>query len=446
MTTSRIRTGMALALALALGTAGCNILDVNNPNNLTQQDVENVAAANAVVNGALATTMRGIDAMALPFMQVSDELKWIGSRDAWLQLDHGNVSDPNNEFVDAAFPSLAQGRWMADLAVSTIQGHLADDPSNSDLNEDMARASFIKGMIYSYIAQYMQSFAFSDRTEPGPEIPAASMDGVFGQAIEALDQAVSQAQAVGDSDLALKALAVRAQAKHARAVRAKYNPTYSPGDGLVNDAGAKSDAAAVIAQVGTTSDWKYDFIFSSSTIGSSRGAWINQRAEQIFGARYAETDPASPASVIGFPFMDPIDNVSDPRVKTAIEDFLAAQSFPSLTIASAREMHLILAEAELASGNTAGAITHINHVRSITGMSPYSENENGVSVKDMLIHERTANLFGQGRRLPDMYRFGIASDNWLPDSEAMTAPGGLLPITCVEIRANPEIQTGRSRC
>ena len=57
----------------------------------------------------------------------------------------------------------------------------------------------------------------------------------------------------------------------------------------------------------------------------------------------------------------------------------------------------------------------------------------------MLIHERRVNLFMQGRRLNDMYRFGIQSSAWQSTRKAATNPGTFLPITKVELDANCHI-------
>jgi len=54
-------------------------------------------------------------------------------------------------------------------------------------------------------------------------------------------------------------------------------------------------------------------------------------------------------------------------------------------------------------------------------------------------HERRANLLLQGRRLNDMYRFGSQSPNWLPNEDAVTTPGILLPIPRNEQLANPDL-------
>ena len=54
----------------------------------------------------------------------------------------------------------------------------------------------------------------------------------------------------------------------------------------------------------------------------------------------------------------------------------------------------------------------------------------------MLVHERQTRLYMTGRRLADMYRFGIQSDQWAPDSDAAMMPGTLYPIPKSEIDVN----------
>ncbi len=75
-------------------------------------------------------------------------------------------------------------------------------------------------------------------------------------------------------------------------------------------------------------------------------------------------------------------------------------------------------------------------MRTLDGMTAYTGQ---VPAQDMLLHERRVNLYLQGLRLHDHYRFGIQSNNWLPNSEAVTTPGTMLPITRTEILSNPNI-------
>ena len=100
----RKRIYSPLVLGLALSVGACDLLDVENPNNLVQSDVENIAAANAAVNGAQGTLIRAWSRMIGSYSTTADEFTWIGSRDAWNTLNNGIITDPANEFVDENFP------------------------------------------------------------------------------------------------------------------------------------------------------------------------------------------------------------------------------------------------------------------------------------------------------------------------------------------------------
>ena len=151
-------------------------------------------------------------------------------------------------------------------------------------------------------------------------------------------------------------------------------------------------------------------------------------------------DEGDPTSIQSVDYQDPITNAVDPRVQGFINTFLAEGVYPSMPVASAREMHLILAEAALATNNQGDFNMHINHARSMSSLPDFTGQ---IDNRAMLIHERAANLFGMNRRLTDMYRFGIQSASWRAGSEAMTSVGTYLPISCTEVRANPNVENNR---
>ena len=70
-------------------------------------------------------------------------------------------------------------------------------------------------------------------------------------------------------------------------------------------------------------------------------------------------------------------------------------------------------------------------------IEPWHLLRSGTDAGRALQHERRANLFLQGRRLPDMYRFGVTSVMW-DAAEKLTA-GSFFPIPIREIRANENI-------
>ena len=419
----RIKTRIVASAVLAgsVALAGCgDLLDVENPNNVTEEAVQRLQGAAALVNGAEARTFAAISQIWLPYLTVSDDLVWgdDGSRDAWGSLDEGQIQDPLNEFIDAYFPTIAQARWMADETVATMEGHLSEFPDDDDLEALFYRAQFNKGLIYLIIGETMEEFAFSDKDEEGPIISSAEFPTtIFGPAITAFTAATNSA------DIGMAAQAFLARAYHARELRnvAKANPNPAdPSSNYISVAEANAAAAAVLAAA--DADWYWEATYSAATIGNTMANWVNSRGEPLVSPALLElTDPIDTDVLGAMPIVD--------RFR------VGSNNFTPLTLVSTRQMHLILAEAALAGGG--GDFTaSINAVRALDGLTPFSGQ---VSDHEMLDYTRRANLPLQGQRLLDMYRFGVVDDLWLPNNTANTAPGTLVPISCVEIRANSQL-------
>ncbi|HSM59401.1 MAG TPA: hypothetical protein VK849_01335 [Longimicrobiales bacterium] len=427
-----IKTSAVVAtLALALG--GCDLLDVDNPNNLVEESIRREAAANAVVNGSQALVASAVSQIWQPYLVASDEFYWIGSRDAWLQLDQGFISNPANEFTDAAFPSIAQARWMADEAVEILTEHVAETPTAA-LQTELARAHLFAGIIHMIIGEVQEDFAESDKMEAGPPKGPSNMYTLLEEAITHLNAAVDGLS----GEQRTQALAVRARARHSLEIWHKIKPSPNTADPLVSSQSAVDDALAVIgAAGGVGADWNYNFHYSAGTVDNDMADWINDRKENQVDLSLVTVTAANDIDQIAL--MDPIDDVPDPALEMRISTFKdgpfnsKGSVYPPMTLASTRLMHLIAAEHALANGDDAGFTTHINHVRAMDELTPYSGQ---VPAMDMLQHERRVNLFVMGLRLSDMYRFGVQDVNWEPAGDAIKAPGTRLPITNVEITAN----------
>jgi hypothetical protein len=438
---NRSRASLLPALALVVALPACDILDVNNPNNLTEESIEAPTAAAALVNGAEAANSRAIATQWLGYLMASDEIVWIGSRDAWGQLDQGFVSNPANEFTDAAFPIVAQARWLADRATEIVDGHVAETPTTA-LKREQARAYLMAGIMRVIIGETQEDFAFSDKQEASEAVGPTGMAQVLDEGIAQLDKAVAIATEISDANLITRALAMRARAKHSRAIWDKVKPNPNTGAPLVSSAGAAADAAAVLARVEDT--WRYQILFSSATLSNYMASEINSRGEQQFDTTsIISVNHAAPKTILGVKLQDPIDNAPDGRILAFLQEWkggsnigVAGPIYSALTLTSAKHMHLILAEDELVKGNTAAFRTHINAVRAVNEMGEYTGQIPGI---DMLKHERRAALFVTGVRLLDMYRFGIKDPLWHSTSDAFNDPGILLPITCIERDANPLI-------
>jgi starch-binding outer membrane protein, SusD/RagB family len=433
--------GSALALGLVL--PACDILDVNNPNSVKEEDLAKIAAASALVNGAVAANWRATSNVWLGYLMATDEIVWIGSRDAWGQLDQGFIANPANEFTNAAYPLLGQARWMADLAASQMDAHVDSVPTIA-MKTQQARAYLMAGMIYMLVGEVQEDFVLGDKQVADPPLGPTKMSTILDQAILKLDKALTVATEVNNDSLITRTLALRARAKHSRALWDKIKPTIAA-QPLVSSTGASADAAAVLARNGVNVNWRFQLTFSSASLNNFMASEINSRGEQQFDTTsVVSVNKAAPKTILSVKLMDPLNNRPDPRILAFLQEWktnpnigVPGEVYAPLTIVSAKHMRLILAEDELAKGNTAGFTTHINAVRAAAdSLAPYSGQ---IPAIDMLKHERRAVLFVTGVRLIDMYRFGIRDPLWHANSDTRNKPGMLLPITCRELDANPNL-------
>ena len=445
------RSYRLLGVAGVLALAACSsLLDVKNPNNVNQSDLSNPASAASQASGVLATVSRAWGQILTPYSMATDELTWIGSRDAWQNLDQGTLSEPTNEFVDAAFSYVGEARWWADETIKRLTGF---DAANTlpDRN-DLARTYLSGAIIYTMIGNLFDNFPIgSDRTTAAAPLGAAKMDSVYKVAIAYATSGLAIAQATGNQDLQLALTAERATARYYLALWTKLNPapaTVPVASPLVNDAGAVADANAALALATTlgVADWRYQFHYDPTTISTDIGFEVNERLEMRIGSTYVYpicsvsgcATGGKTVAVDSLRLKDPIDNKADPELTrfllSTADGFLKHTRYGPLTFLSARELQLIVAEAALAASNNAGFQAAINAERALDGLTAYTGV--GPTALAMLQYERQRNLFLQGRRLFDEHRFGVNADIWQAGSEAITTPGTFLPITITERLAN----------
>jgi len=449
---------VAAVLAATLLAACSGLLDVENPNAVVEDALTNPGAASAIVNGAGATVTRALSAILAPYGAVTDELTYVGSRDAYGYADKGEVSDPFNEFADAAFPDMAEARWTTAKAVERVKAFEADGKL-LDKN-DLARAYLYEAIIFTAIGEIFDDFVIdADKTEAGPPVGEGNMSIVFDSAITQATAGLAVANLTKDNKIRL--FVIRVRAKHSKAIWAKLNgaggapattPVASP---LVNDAGADADAAAALVEMGTA-DYKFKLTPLTQTTGFPLvGNDLNNRLELragdfLAGAPPAQcttnscdswVDPSAAGNAIDSTTLkDPVTNAIDPVFRANITECCVKGpqngqgDLVPLTIISAREMLLIRAENALASGNTAGFTTFINQLRAFSNQAAYSATP---AAQTMLAYTRFVNLFNQGKRLMDMHRFGIKARKWVPQSEAY-AKACFFPVMNIERSTHPD--------
>lgn len=424
-----------LVVAGAVLLAACSsLLDVKNPNDVAESALGNPAAAGAMANGVEATVSRALAAMAVAYGVATDELDWIGSRDAWFDLEKGAVANYLNEFTDQAFPYVGEARYLAASTITRLEGFDAAGTLSDRTN--LARTYLNAAVIYASIADMYDDFAFSDKTNAVAPIGRANMGSMYDAAIGFLNLAEPIAVSEGDNTLRYNIVAYRARVRHAKAVWDIITPsgTTVPANPLVNDAGANTDATAAIAL--GVADQRFE-LESNAEAQPTIAIWfeVNGRSEHKVGAVFENLN-------------DPATGTADVTAANALATFTAFGNESGIfTLTSTRELRLILAESQLAQGNSAAFRTQLNAVRALDGKVAFT-GQNGVSDAAMLRHERSAQLYLMMRRLNDLHRFGLKAPEWIADpnfASAFNCIGLLFPIPNVERLGNPNV-TGTPSC
>ena len=421
----RARRLFLAGLLLVAVSACSSLLDVTNPNSASESALDNPQAATSISNGVLASLARMLSGVTVPYSVATDELDWIGSRDAWVDLETGVIGNYLNEFTDGAFPFVGEARYLSDLAISKIDSFNTVGKLPDKLI--LARTYLYSGITYTTIPDIYDDFAFSNKRDPAAPIGRVNMKSLYDRAIADLTKAQELAARAPDT-LKYNILAYRARAKHARAVWSLITPKGQlPSNPLVDDAGANVDAAAALAL--GSGDQKFTIVDNvEATAGTNIWFEVNGRNEHRVGSAYSN-------------LIDPVTGAKDPTATALLAQFKAFGSQKGVfTMTSNRELRLILAEAALAQGNAVEFRNQINAVRALDGKPAFV-----AQVPDLTIlkHERMAQLWLMRRRLSDMYRFAQKDAKWAnnPNFEsAFSVPGLLFPIPNVERLGNPCIK------
>lgn len=431
-TTFRVQSlSLAIIIFTGFGLLSCDILNVDNPNSLVEEDLENPVAAPAIANGAEATLSRALGDLLAPYSTVTDELTWIGTRDAWLALNQGETDDPLNEFVDGAYASINEARWTADNAIQRLERF--HEQGTLQNKTPLVRSYLYGAVTYLSVAESFDNFVISDRQEAGEPIGRENLYELIDSAIEYTDAGIELAADGSVWETNLKA--VRARALYSRALWDRLKPQLDTENPLVESSEAVTAAEEALAAIGEESDWRYQIEVTSETPSNNLAFQVNERLELRISEAFAQPNSEN-TRVDSVTLQDPIDEIPAPFLVEEIEEFTSAAEYADYTIVSARELHLIIAEDAVAREHTGDFTTAINNLRTLDELTKYSGQ---VSARDLLEHSRQVNLFLQGRRLADLYRFGKTSPQW---NSSRVTPGVFFPITNSEIKSNPNVDFG----
>jgi hypothetical protein len=159
---------------------------------------------------------------------------------------------------------------------------------------------------------------------------------------------------------------------------------------------------------------------------------------------------------------DPYSGQLDPRVQLGhdnnnargydkgvdgVHKFFSIMKYSSyaspITISKSAEMNLIVAEVYWRRGDLPAALAAMNVNRAAVGLPPFTLPRSGdvpTQVRDLLLQERFAELFGTATRLNDLYRFNLVRERLGPGRATK------LPLTRTEQLGNPKIGEGAETC
>ncbi len=417
---------LAVVLAAAPWLAACNtdnLLKVSAPTLLPSGQLLVPSQAALLVNGAVADFECAFASSALVEGIISDEFQdaqlgaaaWDYDRRSANQFPGGSygVNACDNNQTPGIYAPLSTARYDADAILKAVQGWKPSDVGTA-YDSLTATAALYAGFSYAMMAMSMCNAAF----DLGPQQTQAQM---FALAEQRFSTALTSAQKLGSKGELYAAYVGRARVRLFQG----------------NTAGADADAKLVPA------GFEYDATYSDAN---------NRRYNRLYAATvkygFYSIETGSRAIMV--------EGIPDPRVpvyNTGVNgadrtQIWATRKWTSLNdpirLASSDEARLIQAEAEY-TANPAAAIALINALRDEWSIPHYNGATDAASVKQLIINERRAILFGEGQRNYDYQRFNLPFPAYSQVGANFPAKGGTygnttcLPLPDIERLNNPNI-------
>ena len=381
MTNIRKRSPLCRWLVLALSafalSACSGLLDVENESQILEQDLDQEAALDPVVNGVAgdwaAMYTGAINIIGL----VSFELIHTGSFPSWRSVETGLMDRTSNG--NGVYNNMARAIWVADDAARRIDEAFAGGGGM----EEPAQVR-----VWAGLAKVMMGDNFCEGTINGG--PAMPPNEFYQRAEQDFTEAMSLASAAGAPDWAMRAQIGRARARLM----------------LGDHAGALSDAKAIQAGYGFNAIYSTNSGREQNSVATLTRT-LTRREAGVHSTFYDDprfiADPRTP-------FIDrgPNETGPDPTRKYVEQEKYEFQDSP-IPISTWQEARLMEAEAEVNIGSLERAVELINEVRMFVALPPYDGAMSRPAVLGQLMYERSAELWLQGHRLNDLRRINDPS-------------------------------------
>lgn len=400
MPTSRIHPSFAAGAVLFL-CAGCS-LSVTNPGPLQDSQLDTPSAIPALVNGMSGDLSFALGNYIDRGALASGELTEAGNFAAEQQFYNGIIRP---EDVNPDWANMQTARWVAESGLRRMQEVLG--PA-FETNANTPRAYLYGGFANRLLGENVCTGIIDGG--------APQSDSVYFERAESLfTRANTIAKALNNTKVATAALAGRAS------VRAW----------LGNWSAAVTDAEQVPAS------FRFDAIFSTNTSRENNDLavqTISRRETTVYGTVYAQifNDPRTPWDTV---------KTSGNRVQTGQDGrtpFFRQTKYTTLgspvALTKGTEMLLLRAEAALRTGDIAGMTTLINQERAQYSLAPLPTPPNENDAWTLLMAERGAVTWLEGRRLWDLRRWLVEGHNSFLEGRSTC-----IPPSANEVASNPNL-------
>ena len=423
----------AALLAVALGA--CDILTVNDPGRFTGPDLD--GALQAVADGVEGRSHGYAATFATWLALLGDEYQHTGTWGGYDNMDHGNIEFGWYGYLSG---TMTNRRVFAQQSMERFKRVLGEAEAAS--SSVMAQVALSEGSytllsVQANCEAVLRPARTGDEGEPSPMYrePEVRMHAA-GQ----FDNAINVAQAAGTPQYGNAARAGKAIA------------LYLAGD----YAGAVAEASQV------PDGYSYDAIFNQTfwnsvvtltTKGNNEAAglmyWLWPRIDKTEDAHSYIRDWATNEHDMRMPVWFDGEIATDNETPHYSQYKYNSRQSP-IPMYHADHMRLIEAEAMMMSGDYAGATAVLNGLRAAVGLAPLDVPDNEDAMMDALLNERFAELFMEGWRNEDLYRFNLTRERFESFNDP-DRPGIGRPMKfsgdVTEMQFNPDVEDNESaRC
>jgi hypothetical protein len=428
------------AVALVVFGAACgSALDVPNPQAFGEEALNNPIILKNVANGAEGSLQQAFDDYIVFTELLSDEIESTSTWIDWEDVSEGRIRhdwSKQGNTADYTQDQLLQARFAAQSATDRINKVLGADAQTSALRAQT--------MLVDALADLLLATGYCE-SPLVPNGPRSSDTLVFQQAITKLTAGLEAAQAITDD-----ADAQRKWTNVAHAGRARANLMAGNYDA------AKADAQAV------DPGFEYDAVYSEAipyTTTSQTGEQFHQNRNRSGGLRrmYHSRVHVIDSTTTGEAYLRDWSSGQDDH-RMAVTRFAGelgvnnrfayygitkyADRTSPIRMLSKIESNLVEAEVAMRAGDYATEANILNAMRARPGVAlpNIPVPADAAAAQNALLNERMAELWVEGSRMQDLYRFGLVTQILGP------ARATKIPLSYTEILANSSMKVGEGKC